>query len=111
VNVLQGNETDIVWSLQSGAAGIVPVCANYDPAMFVEIYNAIKQGADAGDAQERINALRDVLLVGEHNWIAGITYSLKTLGIGSGKPPMPLQVVDDERKVLIEGLKQKSAVS
>jgi 4-hydroxy-tetrahydrodipicolinate synthase len=104
VSVLQGNETDIVWSLQAGAAGIVPVCGNYDPALFVETYNAVKSGTEEDDAQERLDALRDVLLVGDHNWIAGITYGLKSLGIGSGKPLLPLQEVDDNRKALIDGI-------
>lgn len=106
VAVLQGNETDIAWSLQDGAAGIVPVCANYDPAMFVEIYHQSMNGGsgDMMEAQARINALREVLLVGNHNWVSGVTWGLHTLGIGSGVPPRPLQVVDEDRKAVIAGL-------
>ncbi len=106
VSVLQGNETDIAWSLEEGAAGIVPVCANYDPAMFVEIYQQSMRGGSGqlAEGQARINALREVLLVGDHNWIAGITWGLHTLGIGSGVPPRPLQVVGEDRKALISSL-------
>lgn len=108
VALLQGNETDIAWSVLAGAEGIVPVCANYDPALFVNAFYSLSGGAEsdrAGEIQSQLNALREALLVGNHNWIAGITWSLHELGIGSGVPPMPLQVVDDERKAIIGGLK------
>lgn len=105
VGVFQGNEVDIVWSLQAGAAGIVPVCGNYDPGLFVDIDARVRRsGEAAADDQTRINALRDVLLVGDHNWIAGITWGVHTMGLGSGRPPLPLQPVDAERKRMIEGL-------
>lgn len=109
VSLLQGNETDIGWSLVEGAAGIVPVCANYDAALFVEAYNAIRQNPVAAqEYQPRLDAVRESLLVGNHNWIAGITWGLHTQGIGSGIPPMPLQPVDDERKAIIEKLKEET---
>ncbi len=56
----------------------------------------------------RINALRDALLVGDHNWIAGITYRLKSLGIGNNIPMLPLQPVDDARKALIDSLQVRN---
>jgi len=34
-NILQGHEPDIERALSMGAAGMVPVCANYEPATFV----------------------------------------------------------------------------
>lgn len=116
VALLQGNETDICWSLAEGAAGIVPVCANYDPEMFVDIYNAAtskeqSETFDAKEAQNRINALRETLLVGDHNWIAGITWGLHTQGIGSGIPPLPLLPPDEGRKKLIEGLEATNPIS
>lgn len=112
VSLLQGNETDIGWSLVEGAAGIVPVCANYDAALFVEAYNAIRQNPAAADEyQPRLDAVRESLLVGNHNWIAGITWGLHTRGIGSGIPPLPLQPVDDERKTIIEKLKEQTLES
>jgi 4-hydroxy-tetrahydrodipicolinate synthase len=106
LRVLQGNETDISWSLAEGAAGIVPVCANYDPAMFVEIYRDSMNGGSSrlAENQSRIDSLREALLVGGHNWVAGVTWGLHTLGIGNGIPPLPLQPVDDERKALIQGI-------
>lgn len=110
-HLLQGNETDIVWSIESGAAGIVPVCANYDPAMFVEIFNQVKAGTAPADAQEKINAMRDALLVGDHNWVAGITWGLHSLGMGSGVPPLPLQTIDAPRQARIENLKQKTVTT
>lgn len=104
VDLLQGNEADIVWSLQEGAAGIVPVCANYDPEMFVQVCRDNEAGTLTPDSQLKINELREALLVGEHNWIAGITWGLKTLGYGSGVPPLPIQMVDAGRRAIIEAL-------
>lgn len=107
ISVLQGNETDIGWSLLEGAAGIVPVCANYDPALFVNAYSILTSPDGAtrrAGVQQQLDALREALLVGDHNWIAGITWGLKSLGIGTGIPPLPLQPVDAARALLIEAL-------
>lgn len=111
INILQGNEPDIAWGLKKGAAGIVPVCANYDPALFVSAVRAARKGdAQELDAiQTRISAVREAILVGEHNWIAGIHCALQTLGIGNGRPLLPLREVDARRREIIEGLLQKSA--
>lgn len=106
VNLLQGNEPDIAWGLERGAAGIVPVCANYEPQTFAAAVRAAGEGRmdQLGALQERINEVRDRLLVGDHNWIAGIMYGASTLGLGSGKPLAPLQEVPAERKRIIEQL-------
>lgn len=108
VNVLQGNETDIHWSLAEGAAGIVPVCANYSPQLFAQ---AVRQGLEGDTAgldatQTEINELREKLLIGDHNWIAGIMGGIASLGIGNGVPIRPLHPIGDERKKLIESIKE-----
>lgn len=98
--VLQGNEPDIAWGLKAGAAGIVPVCANCEPATFV----AAVQAARAQDwhrldqLQKRIDIVRDTILIGDHNWIAGLFCACNELGIGNGEPLLPLQMVAEERR-------------
>jgi len=104
--VLQGNEPDIEWGLSLGAAGIVPVCANYEPETYVSAW----QAAGRGDleilrrTQHRISAIREVLLMGRKNWISGIMYGVSSLGIGSGTPMGPLQELEEEDRRLIDAL-------
>jgi len=106
VGVMQGNEIDIDWSLLLGAAGIVPVCANYDPGLFVKVYqSALKKDYDKTQSlQKEINTVRKILSVHTHNWIAGIMYAVHTLGIGSGKPVRPLQDLPKKQKETIDKL-------
>lgn len=112
INILQGNETDINWSLIDGAAGIVPVCANYQPSLFASVIeaNIAKDKAKLDLLQNEINSLRETLLIGNHNWIAGMMYGLSTLGMGNGKPMDPIQMVGEEKKQLIENLKNLERV-
>ncbi|MBI9019160.1 MAG: dihydrodipicolinate synthase family protein [Phycisphaerae bacterium] len=106
VGLMQGNEIDFDWGLLSGAAGIVPVCANYDPALFVRMYRAgVEQNPEKASAlQKEISQLRLNLGAHKKNWISGIMYGMKTLGIGSGVPLMPLQQLSNTEKVIIDGL-------
>jgi 4-hydroxy-tetrahydrodipicolinate synthase len=106
LSILQGNEPDIEWGLSRGAEGIVPVCANYEPATFVTAWNA-SQKADKkllGEAQKRIDYVRDVILVQSENWIAGIMYALASENIGNGKPLEPLNEISKQSKEAIDQL-------
>jgi 4-hydroxy-tetrahydrodipicolinate synthase len=102
--VLQGNEPDIAWGLRGGAAGIVPVCANCEPAPFVDAVRAARarDWARLDELQKRIDLIRDTILVGDHNWISGMSCALNVLGIGNGAPLLPLQPVGSERRGRIE---------
>ena len=106
VSVLQGNEPDIAWGLRSGASGIVPVCANCEPSTFVAAVAAARnnQFADLDRLQTRIDHVRDVLLIGDHNWIAGLCCGLSVQGIGAGEPLLPLLPVGTERSKRIRDL-------
>ncbi len=106
LNVMQGNEPDIEWGLTLGAAGIVPVCGNYEPATYVAAVQADANGETRllHQIQQRINFIREVLLLGDKNWIAGIMYGMKTLGIGSGIAVKPLQELSSNEKRRIDGL-------
>ncbi|MFI4913148.1 MAG: dihydrodipicolinate synthase family protein [Sedimentisphaeraceae bacterium JB056] len=104
LSILQGNEPDIEWGFKQGAKGIVPVCANYEPATYVSACKAAVSGDDdiLHAAQERANSIRDTLLVNAENWIAGIMYGLKSLGIGNGIPICPLQEISENSKSNID---------
>ena len=103
---MQGNEPDIEWGLSIGAAGIVPVCANYEPQTFVTAVAAAGNGNKPllAEAQQRASAIRDVLGVSRKNWISGIMYGVSTQGIGSGKPLLPLQELAPDEKAPIDKL-------
>jgi 4-hydroxy-tetrahydrodipicolinate synthase len=98
--VLQGNEPDIAWGLRSGAAGIVPVCANCEPATFVAAVQAARaqDWSRLDELQKRVDVVRDTILVGDHNWISGLFCACNALGIGNGMPLLPLQQVGEERR-------------
>ncbi|AQQ09110.1 4-hydroxy-tetrahydrodipicolinate synthase [Sedimentisphaera cyanobacteriorum] len=113
IGVMQGNEPDIEWGLRIGAAGIVPVCANYEPEAFVAAVNAATQEdfQQLSELQEHISSVREVLLLGEDkNWIAGIMYGLSTLGMGIGRPVRPIQELTEDQKKPIDRLKNFSKV-
>ncbi|MHC4951745.1 MAG: dihydrodipicolinate synthase family protein, partial [Planctomycetota bacterium] len=98
--VLQGNEPDIAWGLRKGARGIVPVCANYAPNLYADICRAAAEKDDdrVDELQEEILAVRETLLLGDKNWIAGAMYGISTLGIGSGRVLRPIQDVPEVEK-------------
>ena len=104
--VLQGCELHIEWGFENGAEGIVPVCANYEPSTFVDAYRAARESDAEGlaKAQRRICHIRERLLLGDKNWIAGIMYGMSTLGIGSGRPIRPLQELAESAKKPIDEL-------
>jgi 4-hydroxy-tetrahydrodipicolinate synthase len=103
LSVLQGNEPDIAWGLQQGASGIVPVCANCEPSTFVRAYDAAQAGHfdELATLQQRIDVVRDTILVGDHNWISGLFCALQELGISDSQPLLPLQPVDEARRLRI----------
>lgn len=102
--VLQGQETDIAWGLSRGAKGFVPTCANCAPGPFVDLWRAHQAGDEAqrSEAQERVNAVREGLILGDKNWIAGLMYGLKTLGIARGNAVRPIAEISDEEKKNVE---------
>jgi len=113
IALLQGHEPDIEWALAKGAAGAVPVCANFEPGTFVDAFRVARSGdmQALAAAQRRISLVRDIL-VNRPNWISGIMYSMKLLGIGCGRPLKPLQELSPEEKTAINKLSgvQKSKI-
>ncbi len=72
--IFQGNENDICWSLKNGADGIVPVCANFSPELFVEAWRSGTDCEKSGQLQHRIDAnkLKYVVADSKSSWISGV---------------------------------------
>ncbi len=104
LNVLMGDESSMAEGLSSGACGIVPVCANYEPSTFIRAYQAAVRGDgdELAKAQARIVYLKENLALAGSNWIAGLKYAMSLKGIGSGKPVSPLQPLSDSQKKNVE---------
>lgn len=106
LNALMGDEPLIPDGLFAGAKGIVPVCANYDPKLFLQAYYA----AVAGNKEEllKIHKIimkkREILLLGGACWLSGIKVALSLMGMGNGKPVSPLQPVGEKQRKEIEAL-------
>ena len=102
--VLAGDEAASGKALLAGAVGIVPVCANYDPATYLRLYQAGRAGDAAGVARamKRAMQLKEALVMSGPCWLAGIKYAVSALGIGSGLPVSPLEPADDARRARIQ---------
>jgi 4-hydroxy-tetrahydrodipicolinate synthase len=104
MGVLVGDELVGGEALLAGAKGVVFVCANYDPLIALNLYNA----GTRGDRDEVARLMARLLLVREHLvvsgpcWLSGIKYALAALGIGSGQPLSPLEPVGAQRKAKID---------
>jgi len=113
LKVLEGEEPHIAIGLLAGAAGIVPVCANFEPATYIAAYRAGRALDEAAlqPLQERILEVRRQLLFAGALWIAGIKYAMSLLGIGSGKPVSPLQPLTAEEQTKIAEFTRQSIAS
>ena len=109
LTVLAGDESIVGASLLSGAGGIVPVCANFEPATFLRLYDAGVRGdkAEVARLMERVKQLREGLVLSGPCWLTGIKYALSALGMGSGMPVSPLEPMDSKRKSQIDLLVQQ----
>jgi dihydrodipicolinate synthase/N-acetylneuraminate lyase len=113
LRVLEGEEPHIAKGLLAGAVGIVPVCANFEPATYIAAYRAglARDEAALAGLQERIIEVRRQLLFVGPLWIAGIKYAMSLLGVGSGMPVSPLQPLTAEEQVKIAEFTRKSSPS
>lgn len=106
LTVLASDEFIMGESLLAGAQGVVPVCANYDPQLYIRIYEAGVRGDRKAVAEHMAEALRirETLLLSGVCWISGIKYALSSLGFGSGLCVSPLEPVEPKRKLRIDAL-------
>ena len=106
LKAFMGDENGIAEGLLNGACGIVPVCANYEPATFIKAYQAglRRDTVELAKQQARIGYVRERLCLGGISWVAGVKYAASSLGIGSGKPVSPLQPAGAEQRKLIDAI-------
>jgi 4-hydroxy-tetrahydrodipicolinate synthase len=109
LDVLAGDEPQMDQALLTGARGIVPVCANYDPQGFLRLY-AAGQNADRKALAALMSDLlrtREILLLSGACWITGIKYAMSVLGFGSSQISSPLEPAEPGRKARIDALVKK----
>lgn len=106
LSVLAGDEPLMDKALLAGAKGIVPVCANYDPGLYIRIYQAgVRRDRKVLAAlMPRLLFIRDTTLCSGVCWISGMKYALSQIGIGSGMPVSPLQPAEVKRKAGIDAM-------
>jgi 4-hydroxy-tetrahydrodipicolinate synthase len=110
LQVFMGDERSAREGLAAGACGLVPGCSNFEPRTFVRVYEAARQGDETELDRwfARMMALREALALGSPNWLAGITYAVSRLGIGSGKLVSPLHELTLEERVRIDDFVRES---
>ena len=84
LDVLGGDEATMDQALLAGAKGIVPVCANYDPQMYIRLYEAGVRRDRKGlaDLMPEVLRLRETFLLSGACRISGIKYAMSVLGFG-----------------------------
>jgi 4-hydroxy-tetrahydrodipicolinate synthase len=106
LRVLVGDETLIATGLLAGGDGVVPVCGNIFPKLFVDAYRA----ARAGDTQtlfrlhKKVMHVRDVLPLGSSSWLSGLKYAASLQGIGNGRLIAPQEPAPDDQRQRIKEL-------
>ena len=106
LGVLAGEEPAMDRTMLAGAKGIVPVCANYDPGLYIGIYEAGLRGDRKALAAllPRLLFVRETTLRSGASWIAGMKYALSVLGLCSGKPVSPLEPAEPKRRAGIDAM-------
>ena len=106
LGVLAGEEPAMDRAMLAGAKGIVPVCANYDPGLYIRIYEAGLRGDRKALTvlMPRLLHVRETTLCSGASWIAGMKYTLSVFGLGSGKPVSPLEPAEPERRAGIDAM-------
>jgi 4-hydroxy-tetrahydrodipicolinate synthase len=109
LDMLYGDEATMDQALLAGAKGIVPVCANYNPQLFLCLYEAGRSGNRAALSKEMAEMLptRETLLLSGACWISGIQYAMTALGLGSGPCISPLEPAEPGRMKLIDAMIKK----
>jgi 4-hydroxy-tetrahydrodipicolinate synthase len=112
LKVFSGSEFDLTDKLLAGAAGLVNVCANYEPETYVQAYSAAlkKDRQELAKTQARVDFLRQRLCLEGPCWLSGVKYAVSTLGIGSGKPVSPLQPAPEKQRKMIDEITKEKPV-
>jgi len=104
LEVFAGEELNAATALRIGAAGLVPVCANIEPAPYLRMMEAAARRDEEAlnHLQARIRTLVQAIVRGGPCWLSGPMYALGKLGIGAGTPVSPLQVAGPEQAARID---------
>jgi dihydrodipicolinate synthase/N-acetylneuraminate lyase len=106
LGVLAGEEPHMDRTMLAGAKGVVPVCANYDPGLYIRVYEAgLRRDRKAlAILMPRLLLVRETTLRSGASWIAGMKYTLSVLGLCSGKPVSPLEPAEPKRRAAIDAM-------
>jgi 4-hydroxy-tetrahydrodipicolinate synthase len=93
LTVLAGDERTSGQALLAGAKGIVPVCANFEPETYIQLYESVthRDRIQVEKIMKRVLRLRSAIPSPGPCWVAGVKYAVFTRGIGSGRPISPLE--------------------
>ncbi len=80
LRVFLGTERKASEALQTGAVGLVPTCANFEPSTFLAAYEARGNKEELARLQIRITELVENLLLAPRLWLAGMKYAVSTMG-------------------------------
>lgn len=108
--VLQGDESLAAASLLQGADGLVPGMANFVPRVFVSLHQAAAKGDGAicADLQRQITDL--ATLHGHGHWLPALKTACALVGLGNGRPSMPLSPATDAQRRAIAGILRRHRV-
>ena len=112
LKVFAGEERQAAKALALGAVGLVPVCANIEPATYLRIFEAAT-GHDEGETdrlQARIRTLVEVMVLGGPCWLSGPKYALGRFGFGPGTPVSPLEPAGEGQAARIDALLARTHV-
>ena len=107
--VLQGHEAVMGASLLCGGDGLVPGLGNVAPALFAALIQAARS-ADlqrVATLQEQIDLLG--LLHAEEHWLPALKAAASHVGIGNGRPSLPLQPLRPESRAKVAALVDRYA--
>jgi 4-hydroxy-tetrahydrodipicolinate synthase len=97
LRVLMGDERNSAAGLRAGAVGLVNLCSNLQPEVYLQLYAAAQRRdeAEMSRCQQQINRLVDEVVLSGPCFVAGPKYLLSRLGIGRGVPVAPLEPVGE----------------
>jgi 4-hydroxy-tetrahydrodipicolinate synthase len=106
LRVLMGDERNSAAGLRAGAVGLVNLCSNLRPEVYLQLYEAaLRHDEEAmGRLQAQINRLVDEVVLSGPCFLAGPKYMLSRLGIGRGTPVRPLEPVSEGQARTIDAL-------
>ncbi len=110
LRIFCGGEELCGTSLLFGTHGSIAGLANLFPEVFVDIFEAGRQGdvARTKELQQKINNIKRICGIGS-SWLTGMKYTMQKMNLGRSRASMPVEPLrpEEERKIdaLLEELK------